>query len=75
MRMSFNQRDSDELNNYGYICGKPEEDGPLLIVLTLDGLQAWADNFAAGHSVKLGGEVIKGNASYGVCPKCQAEKN
>ena len=46
MKLKLNQTDSDHLNVYGYTIVS-DQDAPPLIILTLDGLQDFADHFCA----------------------------
>ena len=46
MKLKLNQNDSDHLNVYGYTIVS-DQDAPPLIILTLDGLQDFADHFCS----------------------------
>jgi hypothetical protein len=71
--MQFSSDDSDNLNEQGYIVLEAKN-APTLIVCTLDYLQRLANNFAAGHSLKIGNQNIEPDASQHECEKCHQEE-
>ena len=71
--MQFTQKDSDCLNDQGYIVLEAKN-APPLIVCTMEYLQMLANNFAAGHSLQIGNQSIEPDASQHDCEKCHQEE-
>ena len=76
MTIKFDATESDGLHDDGYlVCEPTSEDHSPLLILTMEGLQHFANQFAAGHIIRIGDIEIRGNPTDGQCPHCEAEKN
>lgn len=73
MNVKFDNKDSEQLNNEGYITLEGKGAPPLMII-TMEYLQKLANIFSSGLSVEIAGVMIEGQGGV-ECPECVKEKN